>query len=94
MLWRHTVEAGDVEVLKKKKERRKEIQPLPSKSLYSKRISCAKTVEDIYMFVCLFFSHGFNSGLNESINGFVIETRAHQLLYVALVEYQFGLNGT
>ena len=35
-----------------------------------------------------------NSGLDENINSFVTETRTHKLLYVALVEYRFGLNGT
>lgn len=69
------------------------MQPLPSKSLYSKLISCAKTVVDIYM-CFFFFSHILNSGLNENIHSFVTETRAHKLLYVALVEHRFGLNGT
>ena len=72
------------------------MQPLPSKSLYSKLISCAKTVVDIYILhvFFFFFFHILNSGLNENINSFVTETRTHKLLYVALVEYRFGLNGT
>ena len=56
--WCHIVEAEDVEISKKKKKKeegRKEMQPLPSKSLYSKLISCAKTVVDIYILHVFFF---------------------------------------